>query len=96
MVSEDYRLGRSVGQFIQIADALIKKHVRLIAVKKSTKINGKQNIQTKRMITMFGLFAEIERDSIAELTKLRLAPARKNGKIVGRPKDSGKSKLDDF
>jgi DNA invertase Pin-like site-specific DNA recombinase len=96
LVSELSRLARSVGQIIQIVDALIKKQVRFIAVKESIRISGKQNIQTKTMITMFGLFAEIERDLISERTKQGLALARKKGKLLGRPKGSGKSKLDQF
>lgn len=96
LVSELSRLGRSVGQIIQIVDTLIKKHVRLVAVKESIKIYGKQDIQTKTMITMFGLFAEIERDLISERTKQGLQAARAKGKILGRPKGPGKSKLDDF
>lgn len=96
LVSELSRLARSVGQIIQIVDALIKNQVRFIAVKESIRISGKQNIQTKTMITMFGLFAEIERDLISERTKQGLALARKKGKLLGRPKGSGKSKLDQF
>ncbi len=57
MVSELSRLDRSVGQIIQIVDTLIKKKSRFVAVKESIKINGKQDIQTKTMITMFGLEA---------------------------------------
>ncbi len=96
LVSELSRLGRSVGQVIQIVDTLIKKEVRLVTVKESIKINGKQNIQTKTMITMFSLFAEIERDLISERTKQGLMAARKKGKLLGRPKGAGKSKLDQF
>jgi len=52
-------------------------------------------MQTKVMITMFSLFAEIERDLISERTKEGLARARAQGKILERPKGSlGKSKLD--
>jgi DNA invertase Pin-like site-specific DNA recombinase len=46
------------------------------------------------MVTMFGLFAEIERDLISERTKEGLAAARAKGKLIGRPKGKGKSKLD--
>jgi DNA invertase Pin-like site-specific DNA recombinase len=47
------------------------------------------------MVTMFSLFAEIERDLISERTKEGLARARAEGKLLGRPKGSlGKSKLD--
>jgi len=96
LVSELSRLGRSVGQIIQIVDTLIKKKVRFTAIKESIRINGKQDIQTKTMITMFGLFAEIERDLISERTKQGLLAAKEKGKILGRPKGSGKSKLDPF
>lgn len=96
MVSELSRLGRSVGQIIQIVDNLIKKQVRFIAVKESIRINGTQNIQTKTMITLFGLFAEIERDLISERTKQGLLAAKKKGKLLGRPRGPGKSKLDRF
>lgn len=96
LVSELSRLGRSVSQIIRIVDNLIKKEVRLVAVRESIKINGKQDIQTKTMITMFGLFAEIERDLISERTKQGLQAARARGKILGRPKGPGKSRLDDL
>ncbi len=96
LVSELSRLGISVGQIIQIVDTLIKKKVRFAAIKESIRINGKQDIQTKTMITMFGLFAEIERDLISERTKQGLLAAKKKGKILGRPKGSGKSKFDPF
>ncbi len=96
LISQLSRLGRSVGQIIQIVDSLIKKQGRLIAIKESIKINGKQDIQTKTMTTMFGLFAEIERDLISERTKQGLAAARKKGVKLGRPKGPGKSKLDEF
>jgi len=66
------------------------------AVKESIRINGKQDIQTKTMVTMFGLFAEIERDLISERTKQGLQAAKAKGKILGRPKGPGKSKLDNF
>ena len=48
------------------------------------------------MITMFALFSEIERDLISERTKQGLIAARKKGRQLGRPKGSGKSKLDQF
>ena len=96
IVSELSRLGRSVGQVIQIIDALIKNEVRFNAVKEGIRVDGKQDIQTKTMITLFGLFAEIERDLISERTKHGLNAARAKGRILGRPKGSGKSKLDPF
>ncbi|MBF0555688.1 MAG: recombinase family protein [Nitrospirae bacterium] len=96
IVTELSRLGRSVGQIIQIIDALIKTNVKFLAVKESIRINGKQDIQTKTMITMFALFAEIERDLISERTKQGLIAAKEKGMLIGRPKGSGKSRLDEF
>jgi DNA invertase Pin-like site-specific DNA recombinase len=50
---------------------------------------------TKAMIALFGLFAEVERDLIAERTKEGLVAAKAKGKQLGRPKGAvGKSKLD--
>jgi DNA invertase Pin-like site-specific DNA recombinase len=68
--------------------------VQLVAIKENIRLNGAHNLQTKVMITMFGLFAEIERDLIAERTKEGLAAARAQGRLPGRPKGVlGTSKL---
>ena len=57
-------------------------------------LNGTQDIQTKVLVTMLSLFAEIERDLIAERTKEGLAAARAKGRLPGRPKGVlGTSKL---
>lgn len=96
IVPELSRLGRSVGQVITIVDQLIKKKVKVICLKENIRLNGRQDIQTKVMITMFSLFAEIERDLISERTKEGLARARAEGKLLGRPKGPGKSKLDPY
>jgi DNA invertase Pin-like site-specific DNA recombinase len=94
LVSELSRLGRSVGQIIQLVDRLIKQRVRLVAIKEHIQLNGTQDLQTKVMVTLFGLFAEIERDLIAERTKEGLAAARAKGRLPGRPKGIlGTSKL---
>jgi len=95
IVSELSRLGRSLGQVIKIVDELVKKHVQLIAIKENTTLDGKQTMQNKVTVALFGLFAEIERDLISERTKQGLLAARAKGKLLGRPKGTiGKSKLD--
>jgi len=95
IISELSRLGRSLGQILQIIDALVHKGLRLIAIKEAIRLEGKQTLQTKALLTLFGLFAEIERDLIAERTKEGLMAARAKGKRLGRPKGAlGKSKLD--
>ncbi len=95
IVSELSRLGRSLSQILQIIDRLIQNEVRLVAIKEAIRFEGKQNLQTKAMIALFGLFAEIERDLIAARTKEGLAAAKARGKRLGRPKGAlSKSKLD--
>lgn len=46
------------------------------------------------MVTIFGLFVEIERDLISKCTCEWLQNARDKWKSLGRPKGIGKSKLD--
>jgi DNA invertase Pin-like site-specific DNA recombinase len=95
MVSELSRLGRSLGQILQIVERLLQRGVRLVAMKEAIRFEGQQTLQTKAMIALFGLFAEVERDLIAERTKEGLAAAKAKGKRLGRPKGAlGKSKLD--
>ena len=68
--------------------------IRFIAVKEGIRLNGSQDMQTKVMVTMFSLFAEIERDLISMRTKEGLAAARASGKKLGRPKGAlGKLEL---
>jgi DNA invertase Pin-like site-specific DNA recombinase len=66
-----------------------------VAIKEAIRFEGKQDLQTKVMIALFGLFAEVERDLISERTKEGIAAARARGQLLGRPKGAlGKSKLD--
>lgn len=98
IVSELSRMGRSVGEIITIVDTLVKKRIRFLAVKEGIRLNGFQSyedIQTKVMITLFGLFSEIERKLISMRTREALAAAKAAGKKLGRPKGVlGKSRLD--
>ena len=89
------RLGRSLGQVIHIVDELVKRKIRFTAIKESIHFEGKQDLQTKVMVALFGLFAEVERDLISERTREGLASARAKGRLLGRPKGVlGKSRLD--
>ena len=95
IVSELSRLGWSLGQILHVIDRLIHQGVHLVSIKESIRFEGKRNLQTKAMIVLFGLFADIERDLIVERTKVGLAGARARGKRLGRPKGArGKSNLD--
>src|SRR5660398_190657 len=82
---------------------LLSARLRLAAVsgvavwwlKEEFKLNG-DDMQSKVLRTMLGLFAEIERDLISTRTKEGLQAARASGKKLGRPKGPGKSKLDPY
>lgn len=96
LVAELSRLGRSLSQIVFVVDELVRKNVRLYAIKENIRLNGSKDISTKVQISLFGLMAEIERDLISERTKAGLARAREAGVRLGRPRGSlGKSKLDE-
>ena len=61
IVSELSRLGRSLGQIVAILDGLAKAGVAFVALKENIRVEGKRDIQTKVMTTLFALFAEVER-----------------------------------
>jgi DNA invertase Pin-like site-specific DNA recombinase len=95
IVSELSRLGRSLGQIIYIVDTLVKRNIRFVAIKETIRFEGKQTMQTKVIVALFGLFAEVERDLISERTREGLIAAKAKGKLLGRPRGSlGRSKLD--
>jgi DNA invertase Pin-like site-specific DNA recombinase len=73
----------------------VKRKIRFTAIKESIHFEGNQDLQTKVMVALFGLFAEVERDLISERTREGLASARAKGRLLGRPKGVlGKSRLD--
>jgi DNA invertase Pin-like site-specific DNA recombinase len=95
IVSELSRMGRSVGEIITLVDTLVKQHIQVVAIKEGIRLEGRQDLQSRVMVTLFGLFAEIERDLISLRTKEALAAARAAGKRLGRPPGRlGHSKLD--
>lgn len=95
LVSELSRLGRSLGQVITAIDELNRRKIRFVSIKEGIRLEGEHDTTSKVMITMFGLFAELERDLISQRTKDGLKRAVASGKKLGRPKGrTGKSKLD--
>lgn len=94
IVTELSRLGRSTAEVIGLVNELIKKKVRVIAIKQN--LDMKQHDMTSKvMITMFSLFAELERDLISLRTKEALASKKMQGIQLGKPKGTiQKSKFD--
>jgi DNA invertase Pin-like site-specific DNA recombinase len=95
IVSELSRLGRSTSEVIDIVNELIDKEIKFVAIKQGLNISGQHDMQSKVMVTMFSLFAELERDIISERTKSALAAKKAGGKKLGKPKGTlQESKLD--
>ncbi|MGD0886556.1 MAG: recombinase family protein [Thermodesulfovibrionales bacterium] len=88
IVSELSRLGRSTAEVIDIVNELIRLGVSLIAIKQNLQIKDgkKMGMQTKVIVTMFSLFAELERDIISERTRQALQAKKAGGKKLGKPK----------
>lgn len=94
VITELSRLGRSITGVVGIVNTLIEEGIRLISIKENIDLKDHHSIQSKVMITMFSLFAELERDLISQRTKEALNARRAAGVKLGRPKGPGKSKLD--
>jgi putative DNA-invertase from lambdoid prophage Rac len=96
IVPELSRLARSVPQIYEIISECQKKEVWLHIIKQNMIINGKNDMTTKIMISTFSLIAELERDFVSIRTKEALAKKKADGVKLGRPKGTGKSKLDKY
>ena len=87
-------LGRSMLDILQLLSVCKEKGIDVHAVKGNWSLNG--TIESKIVMTIYAMAAEIERDLISQRTKEGLRAARAKGKMLGRPKGPGKSKLDKF
>jgi len=94
IVSELSRLGRSISEVISTVNLLIEDGSRFISIKEGIDIKDRHSMQSKVMITMFSLVADLERDLISQRTKEALATKKAEGVVLGRPKGPGKSKLE--
>jgi len=93
VVPELSRLGRSTLEILEIIQVARERGACIYAVKGGWELAD--NIQSKIMVTIMAMMAEIERDLISERTKEALAARRAAGVKLGRRPGPGKSKLDD-
>ena len=71
------------------------RQIRVFALKEGLRLTGTKDLHTTVMVTLFGLFAEIERTLLSLQTKDALTVAKAAGKRLGRPRGTlGKSELD--
>jgi DNA invertase Pin-like site-specific DNA recombinase len=92
IVPELSRLGRSMLEIMEIMAVAKEKGIAIYDVKNGWSLNG--SIESKVMAMVFSIAAEIERDLISKRTIEGLRAAKAKGKLLGRPKGVGKSKLD--
>lgn len=94
VVTELSRLGRSTAEIIALVNAMIKRSIRVIIIKQNLDVS-KHDMNSKIIITLFSLFAELERDMISLRTKEALQSKKAQGIKLGKPKGTlQKSKFD--
>lgn len=93
IVPELSRLGRSMLEIMEILSIAKNKEIGIYDIRNGWELNG--SIQSKVLAMAFSIAAEIERDLISKRTKEGLRAAREKGRLGGRPKGPGKSKLDE-
>ena len=95
IVSELSRLGRSTIGVLSTIDTILKKGCTIIFIKQGLTVSDNtKDATSKVMLTLFSLFAELERDLISNRTKEALG-AKKGKGLLGRKEGSlSKSKYD--
>lgn len=91
MATELSRLGRSTAEVIGLVNELLQRGVRVIVTKQGLDMRpaisgGTQDMSAKIVLTLFSLFAELERDLISLRTKEALAAKKQQGVRLGKPK----------
>lgn len=87
IVTELSRLGRSTPEVIGLVNELIKRNIRVIAIKQNIDVSGSQhNMASKISVTIFSLLAELEGDLISQRTKEALSAKKSQGIQLGKPK----------
>lgn len=88
------RLGRSMVDIMSCIAVAKEKQISIYDVKNGFELNGR--FQGELMAMVFSIASQIERDLISARTIEGLKQARAKGRLIGRPKGPGKSKLDQF
>lgn len=94
VVSELSRLGRSMLECMEILSIAVQKRINIYSVKGDWRLDN--SLQSKIIAMAFSMAAEIERDLISQRTREALAARKQAGVKLGRPKGTGRSKIDQF
>ncbi len=94
IVTKLSRLGSSTAEVIALVNELIARTIRVIILKQNLDIS-QHDTTSKIVITLFSLFAELERDLISLRTKEALVAKKQQSITLGKPKGTiQKSKFD--
>ena len=88
------RMGRSMLDIMSALSVAKEKGIAIYDLKNGFELNGR--FQGELLAMIFSICAQIERDLISVRTKEGLRMARAQGKLLGRPRGPGKSKLDQY
>ena len=86
IVTELSRLGRSTSEVIGLINGLVQRQIRVIIIKQNLDLRQNHDMTAKVMITLFSLFAELERDLVSLRTREALAAKKSQGIRLGKPK----------
>lgn len=86
IVTELSRLGRSTAEVIDLVNELVQRQIRVLVIKQNLDLRQNSDMAAKVMITLFSLFAELERDLVSLRTKEALAAKKAQGVRLGKPK----------
>lgn len=92
ITSELSRLGRSTLQILDFMKECKERKISVYAVKGGWTLNG--SMESKIVLQVLAMVAEIERDLISARTKEALKARKESGVKLGRKPGPGKSKLD--
>jgi DNA invertase Pin-like site-specific DNA recombinase len=85
IVTELSRLGRSTSEVVTLVNELLQRNIRVVVINQNLDI-AQHDISSKIVVTLFSLFAELERDLVSLRTKEALATKKSQGIQLGKPK----------
>lgn len=85
IVTELSRLGRNMLEILNLVEKFNKSNIKLIFINQP-ELSTVDNALSKLLYSIYGYFAETEREIISERTKQGLAVAKAKGKLLGHQK----------
>lgn len=83
IVTELSRLGRSTAEVVALVNKLLQRNIRVTVIKQRLDI-AQHDMQSKIIVTLFSLFAELERDLVSLRTREAGNPEKPGGQ-TGQP-----------